>query len=88
MDFAILKDARIGPTDVARQLKVNRVTISLWLNGHTEPSSLVRERLQEFLDTVGRAYDAGDLPVPFDVSRRERGLYLTNLLSRYRTVEV
>lgn len=88
MDLAILKAAHIGPTDIARQLKVNRVTVSLWLNGHTVPSSLVKDRLQVFLDAVKAAYEAGDLPVPFDVSRRERGLYLTNLLSRYRTVEV
>lgn len=84
LDYSVLAEARVGPTDMSRLLKVSRVTASLWVNGHTTPSPLVNARVREFLDAVGKAYDAGELPVPFGVSRRERGMYLTRTLERHR----
>ena len=75
--------AGLQPNDLAKLLKVNRITSSQWLNGHTLPHLLHRERVQKLVDAVDAAVQDGKLPVPLDVTRRERGLYIQNALSPY-----
>lgn len=75
--------AGLQPNDIAKLLKLNRITTSMWLNGHTEPHRLHRERVQKLVDAIDAAVQSGALPVPLDVGRRERGLYIRNALSPY-----
>lgn len=83
IDFSTLHLARLTPIDVARALGVTRVTASMWLNKHTQPHSLIRERVEKFLDAVYRAVEAGQLPVPHRVTRRERRRYIQDVLARF-----
>lgn len=80
MDFSILSVARMGPSDLAKVLGVNRVTVSQWVNGHSEPHSMISDRVQATLDDVRQAVSAGKLPVPYTVSRRMRGHYIKTAL--------
>lgn len=81
--FENVKAAGLQPHDLAKLLRVNRITTSMWLNGHTEPHHLHRQRVEKLVDAIGQAVQAGALPVPLDVSRRERGLYIRRALSPY-----
>lgn len=78
--FAIAKDARLQPADLAKLLKVNRVTVSMWFNGHTAPHRLLDDRVQQLLERIRQALETGDLPVPYDITRRERGHYIHKIL--------
>lgn len=83
IDFTPFRQARLGPVDIAKLLGVSRVTVSGWLNGHAQPHHLLSTRVQGILDNVGHALEAGELPVPHDVNRRERGLYIQQVLARH-----
>lgn len=76
IDFTPVTDAKLGPHDLAMLAKVTRVTASLWLNDHKQPHHLHAANVQEIVDAIAAAVQAGRLPVPANVSRRERGLYI------------
>ena len=80
MDFSILEVARLGPSDLAKILKVNRVTVSQWVNGHSQPHSLLEDRVKAVLVDVAQAVSTGKLPVPYSVPRRMRGHYIKTAL--------
>lgn len=82
IDFTPIKLANLGPADMAKLLRVSRVTASLWLNGHKQPHHLHSESVSTLIDKVARALGAGLLPVPHNVTRRERGLYLQKVLTQ------
>lgn len=84
MNFGPVYDAKLGPADLAKLLKISRVTASLWLNGHSRPHQLLHDRVVDLLDAVDKATQAGDLPVPHRISRRERGLYITNTIAKHQ----
>ena len=81
--FETAKAARLRPDDVAKLLKVSRVTVSLWFNGHTRPHRLLADRVGKVLGAVQAAMDAGDFPVPHDITRRERGLFIQTTIDKY-----
>ena len=81
--FQTVRDAGLMPHEVARIIKVSRVTASMWLNGHTKPHRLLADKVAKFLDAVSSAVDAGDLPVPPDLKRKERAEYLTKTLVKH-----
>jgi hypothetical protein len=81
--FEIAKEARIRPDDFAKLTKVSRVTTSMWFNGHTKPHHLLQVRVNELLDAIKAAMEAGDLPVPHDVGRRERHLYVSKAVEKH-----
>lgn len=83
MDLQPFRDAKLGPTDLAKLLPTKRVSISNWMNGHSVPHHLVAPQVHRLLDTVKRAVDAGELPVPRNVPRRERWYYVQQVLARY-----
>lgn len=70
----------MSPSDIAKLLSVSRVTASMWFNGHTQPHRLLEERVEEMRQRIRTALDAGDLPIPHHVTRRERSLYLRRAL--------
>jgi hypothetical protein len=86
--FEIAKEARIRPDDFSKLAKVSRVTASMWFNGHTKPHHLLQVRVNELLDAIKAAMDAGDLPVPHDVGRRERHLYVTKAVEKHMKRQV
>ena len=81
--FEIVKTARLNPHELAKMLSVSRVTVSMWVNGHNKPHQLIEARVLKLLDAVKSAVDSGDLPVPFDVTRRERPHYVNKTLVRH-----
>lgn len=83
MRVSLFKEAGLGPTDISRFTGVSRVTASSWMNFRTSPSSLVAEKLQKLIDATERALDAGDLPLPYEVSRRERGQIVQSILNSH-----
>jgi len=82
--FTIARDhARLLPSDLAKLLGVSRCTVSFWYSGKSSPHSMIRAKVDKLLDGISRAVEAGDLPVPHDVKRRERGLYITQHLVKH-----
>lgn len=81
--FDNAKAARLRPDDLAKLLKVSRVTVSLWFNGHTRPHHLLAERVDKVLTAIQAAMEAGDFPVPHDITRRERGLFIQNTVNKH-----
>ena len=81
--FACVREAALRPADLARVLRLNRVTVSMWLNGHTNPHRLLQVRVNKVLDAVKLAVKAGSLPVPHDISRRERAHYVGKALKPF-----
>lgn len=81
--FAGAKAARLRPGDMAKLMRVSRVTASLWFNGHSHPHHLLVVRARRVLAAIDAAMHAGDFPVPYDTSRRERGLYVSSVVTRY-----
>lgn len=82
INFDPVRAAQLGGTDLCRLAGVGRVTASLWLNNHTQPHSLISDRVAEIVDGIKAAVDAGLLPVPHHVNRRERGLYIKTAIER------
>jgi transcriptional regulator with XRE-family HTH domain len=80
--FTPAKDARITPNDFAKCLGVSRVTASLWFNGHNSPHHLIRKRVDEVLGAINRGIEQGDFPVPYEVPRRERFLYIQKVIKK------
>lgn len=83
LDLTPLSLARLTPIDIARCVGVSRVTASLWMNKHNGPHHLIRDRLERFVDAVAKAVQAGQLPVPHAITRRERTHYLKSVLAEY-----
>ena len=81
--FDTAKAAKLQPHDLAKLLKVSRVTVSAWYNGHTNPHRLLADRVAKMLDAIAAAVKGGALPVPHDVPRRERGHYIATALKPY-----
>jgi transcriptional regulator with XRE-family HTH domain len=82
ISFVVVRDvAKLRPDDVAKLLKINRVTVSQWFNGHTQPHRLLTDRVNKLLDAVALGVEAGELPVPHEISRRERGLYINKVVA-------
>lgn len=81
--FDIVRDqAKLGPSDFSKLATVSRVTVSLWFNGHANPHALLAKKVQRLVDAVEMAVKDGDLPVPHDVERRKRGLYIKNAVMK------
>jgi DNA-binding XRE family transcriptional regulator len=80
--FEIAKEARLQPHDLAKLLEVSRITVSMWFNGHSKPHRLLADRVEKLLDAIRQSVDAGELPVPHDVSRRERGHYIQKTVGK------
>jgi molybdenum cofactor biosynthesis enzyme MoaA len=82
VDFTPIRDAKLGPEDLRKLCGVSRVACSMWLNNHTQPHHLLTDRVQKVVDGVKAALDAGLLPVPFSVVRRERGFYIQQAVEK------
>lgn len=87
MNFEVAKQARLRPSDIAKLLRISRITVSLWFNGHTQPHHFHSARVQRLLDAIQSAMDAGDLPVPLGVSRKDRALVIERAVKKHLAPE-
>jgi len=85
--FQIAKDARITPNDFAKLLGVSRVTASLWFNQHNKPHHLIRKRVEETIAAITKGMEGGDFPVPYEVVRRERYLYIQKVIKKHQAAD-
>jgi DNA-binding XRE family transcriptional regulator len=81
--FAQAREARLTPNDFAKMLKVSRVTASCWFNNRSKPHRLICTRVGRVLAAVNAAMGAGDFPVPYEVPKRERYLYVSKTISKH-----
>jgi molybdenum cofactor biosynthesis enzyme MoaA len=81
--FELAKKANVLPHDVAKALGLNRITVSLWYNGHSKPHRLLTDKVSSLLDAISKAVDAGELPISVDVDRRERRNEVHKVLMKY-----
>ncbi len=81
--FDVAKKARLLPSDVAKLMRVSRITASQWFNNRARPHHLLLPRVTALLKAIEGAYDDGKLPVPHDIVQRERAMYLRNTLTHY-----
>jgi hypothetical protein len=82
IDFGPVHRANLGPIDLAKFLGIGRPTCSYWLNGHKQPHPLHRDRVKAVVDAISTATQSGEFPVPLNVMRRERALYIRRTLER------
>lgn len=80
--FEIVHTARLLPHEVAKLLKVNRITVSLWLNGHRKPHRLLADAVNDLLDRITVAVESGDLPLSTDVGRKYRSAIIQDILGK------
>lgn len=81
--FELAKKADVLPHDVARALGLNRITVSLWYNGHSKPHRLLADKVSSLLDAIEKAVEAGELPISGDIDRRERRNETHKVLMKY-----
>lgn len=81
--FELAKKANVLPHDVAKALGLNRITVSLWFNGHSKPHRLLADKVSSLLDAIEKAVEAGELPISADVDRRERANEVQKVLSKH-----
>jgi hypothetical protein len=81
--FEVAKEARLTPNDIAKLLRVSRVTASLWFNKHNKPHHLIRARVERVLEAVKAGMEAGDFPIPHGTPRRERHLYVQRAIQKH-----
>ena len=81
--FQKAREARLTPNDFAKMLKVSRVTASCWLNSRSTPHHLIKGRVAKVLAAVQAALDAGDFPVPYEIPKRERYLYVSKTIAKH-----
>jgi hypothetical protein len=81
--FVQAREARLTPNDFAKMLKVSRVTASCWFNNRSNPHHLIRTRVNRVLAAVNAAMESGDFPVPYEVPKRERYLYVSKTISKH-----
>lgn len=75
-----LKKAELGPSEVARLLNLSRVTVSLWMNGHNKPHSLLAHRVDTLQRAVAKALDEDLLPLESGMKRRDRRFKLEDII--------
>ena len=82
--FTVARDqARLLPSDLHHLLGVSRCTVSMWFNGHHEPTPSLRSKVNKLLDAIKAGVEAGDFPVPHGIKRRERGPYVIEHLAKH-----
>jgi hypothetical protein len=81
--FILAREARLTPNDFAKMLKVSRVTASCWFNNRCNPHHLLRHRVDRVMAAIQAAMDAGDFPVPYEIPRRERFLYVSRVITKH-----
>jgi len=79
----LIKQAGLQPRHLQKFFKCSRVTASSWVNGHTQPHSMVAPKVALFEAAVQRAVDDGKLPVPAALPFSEANTYVNDILRQY-----
>lgn len=85
-DYNAIRRAKLTVTEFAKIAGVSRVTVSLWVNGHTTPHALHADRIKSIVRAVGQAVRAKELPLPADLVIKDRVVHVRKLLSKYSPV--
>jgi hypothetical protein len=83
--FEYVHKAGLLPHEMARLLKLNRITVSLWMNGHSKPHRILTKQVEELLDRVRQAVEDGHLPLSVDIKRKDRVKIIDELLGTKTT---
>lgn len=73
----------IKPRHIAKILEISRVTASQWLNHHTEPHPLLKNKVRRFLESVDKAVADNKLPPPLHYRGQEENTYICATVSEY-----
>lgn len=57
------KQAMLRREDIAKLLKIHRVTVSSWYRGRTTPHRLLKDRVALLSDVITEAIDRSQLPL-------------------------
>lgn len=80
IDFTWLHDAGVRPRHIAALLKLNRGTVSGWINGRAQPHHFLVARVTRIMDALKAASDAGLLPPPKKLKGEEKTKYIKNVV--------
>lgn len=73
MDFGLIKTAGLSQDEFGELCGgVTRSTVSLWVTGRWRPHRLLGSTVQDTLDDLKAAVEAGRLPLGDDVAREAR----------------
>ncbi len=82
MDLSIVTKAGLTKQEFASLMKVSRTTVHNWFGGagvHVQ----VSERLEKALAVIARAVEAGDLPLPYGVTRAQRTTKIAEAIRKH-----
>lgn len=80
-DIKLAEKAGVQSKHIARLLGVSRYTANNWLAGRRQPHDLIQGKVDEFMNAVQTAVDAGHLPVEGDgLLPEERSVRLLQIL--------
>lgn len=82
MDLSIVTKAGLTKQEFAKLMKVSRTTVHNWFAGagvHVQMS----ERLDKALGVITKAVDAGDLPLPYGVTRAQRATKIAEAIRKH-----
>jgi transcriptional regulator with XRE-family HTH domain len=77
------KTARLTTVEIAKLLRVSRVTVSMWRNGRAKPHRLLQDRYDSLAEAVATATREGRLPLPVGTPHRERWMMLLKALAPF-----
>lgn len=83
MKFEVIKQAKLTQEDIAHFLKVSRITVNNWINGHGGIHEARKTRVMRLLDAISSALADGKLPlqgVPKEERRARAGKVLVQYL--------
>lgn len=83
MSKELLKQAEIGVGEFAKLAGVSRVTASLWVNGHAEPHSLHKEKIDKLWVAISTACGDASLPLGGKVPKADRAAKLAEVVAAH-----
>lgn len=72
MNTDVLKASGLSQVELAKIFGVSRVTINSWIAGRFRPHALHRDWIERRMAAIGKALDAGELPLSAGVDRHQR----------------
>lgn len=72
IDYTPMEDAGLTKTEFAALMRVTRVTVHRWVQGHSEPTPYLRDAVHTLLRQLRTAVDEGHLPGPLETLEPSR----------------
>jgi len=84
MDISIVTKAGITKSEFARIMRTSRTTVHSWMSGGGVHAMIVG-RLRRMMTIIGKAVEAGDLPLAKDMPRKDRAHAIAAALKKHNT---